>query len=137
QGRFQLDFNKAEIQDVVQTISDFTGRLFIVPENIRGRITIIGPEDGTGLVTADEAYAAFLAALEANNWTVYPVGSYLKLVEKRGAATTNVWTYVDPESPTPADERMVTKIIRLKDRKSTRLNSSHVKISYAVFCLKK
>src|SRR5690606_40212382 len=26
---------------------------------------------------------------------------------------------------------------RLTDRKSTRLNSSHVKISYAVFCLKK
>src|SRR5690606_39400349 len=28
-------------------------------------------------------------------------------------------------------------IPELKDRKSTRLNSSHVKISYAVFCLKK
>src|SRR5690606_41364925 len=27
--------------------------------------------------------------------------------------------------------------IRVTDRKSTRLNSSHVKISYAVFCLKK
>src|SRR5690606_42020403 len=27
--------------------------------------------------------------------------------------------------------------IRRQDRKSTRLNSSHVKISYAVFCLKK
>src|SRR5690606_40203376 len=27
--------------------------------------------------------------------------------------------------------------LRLLDRKSTRLNSSHVKISYAVFCLKK
>src|SRR5438067_8912273 len=26
---------------------------------------------------------------------------------------------------------------RLQDRKSTRLNSSHVSISYAVFCLKK
>src|SRR5690606_40220846 len=26
---------------------------------------------------------------------------------------------------------------QLQDRKSTRLNSSHVKISYAVFCLKK
>src|SRR5690606_41215549 len=26
---------------------------------------------------------------------------------------------------------------RLRDRKSTRLNSSHVKTSYAVFCLKK
>src|SRR5207302_4017708 len=27
--------------------------------------------------------------------------------------------------------------LRYQDRKSTRLNSSHVKISYAVFCLKK
>src|SRR5436305_10972615 len=27
--------------------------------------------------------------------------------------------------------------VRLRDRKSTRLNSSHVRISYAVFCLKK
>src|SRR5690554_7520976 len=27
--------------------------------------------------------------------------------------------------------------LSLKDRKSTRLNSSHVRISYAVFCLKK
>src|SRR5207302_3230430 len=29
------------------------------------------------------------------------------------------------------------KIRKQQDRKSTRLNSSHVKISYAVFCLKK
>src|SRR5690606_41094834 len=28
-------------------------------------------------------------------------------------------------------------ILKDRDRKSTRLNSSHVKISYAVFCLKK
>src|SRR5690349_24066004 len=28
-------------------------------------------------------------------------------------------------------------IFTLRDRKSTRLNSSHVEISYAVFCLKK
>src|SRR5690606_40445196 len=32
-----------------------------------------------------------------------------------------------------ADEALVAA----QDRKSTRLNSSHVKISYAVFCLKK
>src|SRR3712207_7758849 len=28
-------------------------------------------------------------------------------------------------------------LVRVKDRKSTRLNSSHANISYAVFCLKK
>src|SRR5688572_31981814 len=31
----------------------------------------------------------------------------------------------------------VTKTARVQDRKSTRLNSSHSQISYAVFCLKK
>src|SRR5690606_41669849 len=33
--------------------------------------------------------------------------------------------------------RLAGREIRGRDRKSTRLNSSHVKISYAVFCLKK
>src|SRR5438067_8314360 len=33
--------------------------------------------------------------------------------------------------------REVHLVIGLGDRKSTRLNSSHVSISYAVFCLKK
>src|SRR5699024_3774653 len=35
------------------------------------------------------------------------------------------------------EERLAAVDARLKDRKSTRLNSSHVSISYAVFCLKK
>src|SRR5207302_11450834 len=33
--------------------------------------------------------------------------------------------------------RQSNLIVESSDRKSTRLNSSHVKISYAVFCLKK
>src|SRR2546422_3503086 len=36
-----------------------------------------------------------------------------------------------------AEPRKQHHALRLKDRKSTRLNSSHGYISYAVFCLKK
>src|SRR3712207_7696225 len=36
-----------------------------------------------------------------------------------------------------SDEQGSTPILRPADRKSTRLNSSHANISYAVFCLKK
>src|SRR3712207_8750241 len=35
------------------------------------------------------------------------------------------------------EEELLLKLDLLKDRKSTRLNSSHANISYAVFCLKK
>src|SRR3989442_10052351 len=33
--------------------------------------------------------------------------------------------------------RFLVPLVSREDRKSTRLNSSHVRISYAVFCLKK
>src|SRR6266498_4586422 len=52
------------------------------------------------------------------------------------------------EQPRPPTPRLLAEVLsialgrpvtlaRLGDRKSTRLNSSHVRISYAVFCLKK
>src|SRR5690606_41390067 len=48
---------------------------------------------------------------------------------------------VDNGIPQPQPERHEGTpghgLIGIRDRKSTRLNSSHVKISYAVFCLKK
>src|SRR3712207_8787067 len=37
----------------------------------------------------------------------------------------------------PAEEYKVNPVLARADRKSTRLNSSHANISYAVFCLKK
>src|SRR5436305_4379842 len=40
-------------------------------------------------------------------------------------------------APTPENQAKRTAIEQQVDRKSTRLNSSHVRISYAVFCLKK
>src|SRR3712207_7338253 len=39
--------------------------------------------------------------------------------------------------PHPARHAPHVEAERLQDRKSTRLNSSHANISYAVFCLKK
>src|SRR5688572_31965682 len=38
---------------------------------------------------------------------------------------------------TPIKERACDLVLAGQDRKSTRLNSSHSQISYAVFCLKK
>src|SRR5947209_14905431 len=39
------------------------------------------------------------------------------------------------DRPAPSDNLAISRL--LVDRKSTRLNSSHANISYAVFCLKK
>src|SRR3712207_8985929 len=52
----------------------------------------------------------------------------LRVEEERGAERRR-------DGQRAADEREVEGV--LEDRKSTRLNSSHANISYAVFCLKK
>src|SRR5690349_23351791 len=41
------------------------------------------------------------------------------------------------QSGEPAVGHVDRDVVEREDRKSTRLNSSHVEISYAVFCLKK
>src|SRR5690606_39748906 len=41
-----------------------------------------------------------------------------------------------PERMGQPKECRVARLAQIRDRKSTRLNSSHVKSSYAVFCLK-
>src|SRR5207249_7219507 len=45
--------------------------------------------------------------------------------------------YKIPDVPPPKLSSVPEGVINILDRKSTRLNSSHVSISYAVFCLKK
>src|SRR5256886_11555777 len=59
-----------------------------------------------------------------------------------GAALHVIPCYVHFERGERVDEithagRRVLRVPRFRDRKSTRLNSSHSQISYAVFCLKK
>src|SRR5207253_8671269 len=50
-----------------------------------------------------------------------------------GASGSSRWTDSFPRTAAPDHDRRGPR----EDRKSTRLNSSHVAISYAVFCLKK
>jgi general secretion pathway protein D len=110
EGRFLLAFNKADIVDVLEQASRWTCRNFAYTEDIaRGKITLLSKSP----VTADEAYAAFLAALTANNIAVYPSGKYYKLVRIADAKKTPIPTLLEEGSEVPALEQPVTKLFRL------------------------
>src|SRR5690606_39619044 len=78
--------------------------------------------------------------------TAVPLSSVIAAVEQQ---TEYVFVYTDPmlkaSKPVTVSAQdlsiheFLTVVFKSQplDRKSTRLNSSHVKISYAVFCLKK
>src|SRR3989442_10969190 len=66
--------------------------------------------------------------------TLFP---YTTLFRSATHCTSTNW--LTPNTPATAsmDSRNGCAVAGVLDRKSTRLNSSHVRISYAVFCLKK
>src|SRR5690606_39436583 len=63
------------------------------------------------------------------------------LADRIGVARETVYRWESGKHATPhkrmRDICRALGVTEEQDRKSTRLNSSHVKISYAVFCLKK
>jgi general secretion pathway protein D len=111
QGRFMLSFSKADIIDVLEQASRWTCRNFIYTDDVaRGKITLLSKTP----VTAEEAYAAFLAALSANNITIYATGKYYKLGRSPDSKKLPIPTYTEPDSGVPATEQIMTKVIRLQ-----------------------
>src|SRR5690625_5922983 len=74
------------------------------------------------LTMAKEKFEMQVQALSDHIWETY--GILIDTIEEEL-----------PEEMTTKEAKQQVSV--LKDRKSTRLNSSHVAISYAVFCLKK
>ncbi len=113
QGRIprvtSINFRDESLEAVTKSISKLTGKSFIVTTNLGGKkVTIISQEE----VTIEEAYRAFLSALEMNGLTVVPVGKFLKIVDSRDAATKSIDTYTGKYAPT--SDQYITRIYHLK-----------------------
>src|SRR5690554_6871487 len=78
-----------------------------------------------------------IVEIQLNNLKKQLEGHNIKLVVKEDALNWIAETGYDPHFGARPVKRVIQKSILNEDRKSTRLNSSHVRISYAVFCLKK
>src|SRR5688500_19881331 len=82
-------------------------------------------------VTCRPDRTAYSAKLDGNTLLLQAVGGAENSrwqLQRQADQLVLEWMGVDIEKP---------KLVEVLDRKSTRLNSSHLVISYAVFCLKK
>jgi general secretion pathway protein D len=111
-ARFTVYFDKVELEKLVQTISDATCRSFIVGENVKGKISIIGPENGRLMLDADQFYAAFLAALDANGFTAVSQGRFTRIIEKPRARQFPT-ALLEGDAPNPGANEVVTRLHRL------------------------
>ncbi len=114
-ARYNIYFDKVDIEKLVQTVADATCRTFILPENIRGKISILGPENGRLEVNSDEFYGLFLTALDINGLATNSVGNYVKIVDKRAAKQYPGKIVGESDTAYTLREEMITKIFRIKN----------------------
>jgi general secretion pathway protein D len=112
-ARFTVYFDHVDLEKLVQTVSDATCLSFLVSDGVKGRISIVGPENGKLKLDADAFYAAFLAALDANGLAAVPQGRFVRIVEKRSARQFPV-PLVGSTGEVPGGDGIVTRLYRVQ-----------------------
>jgi general secretion pathway protein D len=108
-----ISFNlrNADIVQVINLISELTGKSFLVDDKVRGKVTIIAPTE----VTLEEAYQIFLSVLEIQGFTIVPQGPIIKIIPSRDVKDNPIPTATDAQHPfSPATESFVTQLVPLQ-----------------------
>lgn len=104
-----MDFNNIELKDLVKTISELTGKNFLLDDKVRGKVTIICPTK----VTVEEAYRIFLSVLASQELTIVQSGKIYRIIPQRDARQDTIPTIVTAERP-PAGDIFITRLVRMK-----------------------
>ncbi len=115
-----LDFQDAEITEVIGVIAQATGKNFLYDDRVRGRVTVISPEP----VSADEAYRVFESILQVKGFTTVPApGGVLKIVPLRDAKENPIET-VTGAKPIENRDLFITRLLPLRFVKAEQISET-------------
>ena len=102
-----LNLKDADINAVISTVSEMTGKNFIVDPRVKGKVTVISARP----MNADEIYQVFLSVLSVNGYAAIPGRDAIKIVPAVDAKQDAVRTTTD-ENPGRGDE-YVTRVLQV------------------------
>ncbi len=106
--RITLDFKDVELTDLINTVSELTGKNFLYDESVRGKVTIVSPET----MTLDETYQLFLTVLNVKGYTIVPSGKVNKIVSTKTARQEGLPVYSNGRSN--SSDQFITRMVRLE-----------------------
>ncbi|NJN46976.1 MAG: hypothetical protein HC808_11425 [Candidatus Competibacteraceae bacterium] len=110
-----LNLKDADINALVTSISEITGKNFIVDPRVKGRVSLISAKP----MNEDEIYDVFLALLAVHGYAAIPGDKVIKIVPAAGAKQENIPT-VDRGGAIEEDQS-VTRVIELQNISAAQL----------------
>jgi general secretion pathway protein D len=104
---YNIDFNDVDIRQVIETVSEVTGRNFLVDDRVQGKVTVIGPKS----LTAAEIYQVFLSILQVKGFAMVPSGKINKIVPAANIASYGIQMKVGRAEGVYGTDAYVTQVI--------------------------
>jgi general secretion pathway protein D len=102
-----LNLKDADISALISTVSDVTGKNFIIDPRVKGKVTVVSNKP----MDSKEVYQVFLSILKVHGFAAVPSGSVIKIVPDVNAKQDSISTATD-SAPGRGDE-MVTRVVQV------------------------
>jgi general secretion pathway protein D len=110
-----LNLNNADIEALIKTVSEHTGKNFVIDPRVKGKVTVISAHP----LDSEEFYQVFLSILEVHGFSTIPSGDVIKVVPDVKAKQGGIPT-INAIGQLPGDQ-IVTRIIQVKNVTSAQL----------------
>ncbi len=101
-----FNFENVDIRTVISTVSELTGKNFVVSDKVRGKVTVISSKP----LSSKEIYQVFLSVLEVHGYSAVPSGTVIKIVRSSKAKQDTI-----PTSGDVTGNQMVTQVVHVKN----------------------
>ncbi len=112
-GLMTLNLKDADIRAVIATVSEMTGKNFIIDPRVKGKVTVLSSKP----MNADEIYQVFLSILNIHGFATIPGKGAIKVVPEVSAKQGAVPTISRAQS----DDQYVTRIIPVENVSAAQL----------------
>jgi len=103
-----LNFQDVDIRALISTVSEVTGRNFIVDPRVKGQVTVVSG----GPLNTDQIYEVFLSVLAVHNFAAVPSGEVTKIIPNNIVKQEPTPTTYGETAPDGEDQ--ITQVYKLK-----------------------
>ena len=114
QSSITFNLKDADLETVVATVAEVTGKNFIIDPRVKGKVTVISSKP----MNANEVYQTFLSLLEVHNFSAVPMGNVIKIVPSVNAKQMGGSEMMRGDAQ---GDEIVTRVIEVKNVSAAQL----------------